>query len=360
MRFTRYHLVLLGGLLLAIVGPVAFTQGPGGFGGRGGSRWDPAEMFKQYANGKDVITVAEVQSTSRRMTTEQLRERMNTFLQKKGITNGKMTLAQYQEYTDETRREFMEKFAKGGFKFGPGGAAPGSTPGATPTTPGAAPPNPADVDAQAKELFARLDTDKDGSLSLTEMETARRSGLSSIYDARDRWDANKNGSIDLAEFTAYYKDSIARRGSWNGQPAPEAPPEEDKRPVVYRVGKLPPELKTVAPWFEALDKDKDGQVGLYEWKSAGREIKEFLAMDANADGFVTVEELLRHYKVTTKKDDKKGTTGTSTAVAAFPVPGATPGAVMTPGGRGRQRGGDPRGGGGRNRFRGSWGGASGR
>jgi len=83
-------------------------------------------------------------------------------------------------------------------------------------------------------------------------------------------------------------------GAPGSDPVFEPPPqEEEKRPVVYRAGKLPKELP---PWFAQLDEDKDGQVGLYEWKKAGRPLSEFQAMDLNGDGFVTVEEALRYMK----------------------------------------------------------------
>lgn len=37
----------------------------------------------------------------------------------------------------------------------------------------------------------------------------------------------------------------------------------DKRPTVYRAGKLPE--KGLPAWFVQLDTDQDGQVALYEW-----------------------------------------------------------------------------------------------
>jgi hypothetical protein len=65
---------------------------------------------------------------------------------------------------------------------------------------------------------------------------------------------------------------------------------EDKRPTVYRATNLPKGLPT---WFAQLDTDKDGQVGLYEWKTAGRPLSEFQQWDLNGDGFITVEEAMR-------------------------------------------------------------------
>ena len=70
--------------------------------------------------------------------------------------------------------------------------------------------------------------------------------------------------------------------------APPAP--EEQRPVVLRYGKMPKELPS---WFNELDTDKDGQVGMYEWRSDSRVVSEFMAMDLNGDGLLTAEEYLR-------------------------------------------------------------------
>jgi hypothetical protein len=69
---------------------------------------------------------------------------------------------------------------------------------------------------------------------------------------------------------------------------------EEKRPAVYKYGNLPKELPA---WFAQLDTDKDGQVGLYEWKKGGGDIRKFMEMDRNGDGFLTVEEVLRYQKM---------------------------------------------------------------
>jgi hypothetical protein len=71
---------------------------------------------------------------------------------------------------------------------------------------------------------------------------------------------------------------------------PETPQDDEaRRPVVYRSGKLPKDLPA---WFEQLDTDQDGQVGLYEWVQAGHSPSDFKALDRNDDGFLTAEELL--------------------------------------------------------------------
>jgi hypothetical protein len=81
-------------------------------------------------------------------------------------------------------------------------------------------------------------------------------------------------------------------GGW-GNPA-DAVPEENlqggKNSIVYRSNNLPQELD----WFQQLDTDHDGQVGLYEWRAGGRPISEFDKRDLNGDGFLTPEEVLKY------------------------------------------------------------------
>jgi hypothetical protein len=120
-----------------------------------------------------------------------------------------------------------------------------------------------------------------------------------------------NGQLTREQFAQYMQERIAERSAARpaGGASPAAgssdaaagsdplieapPPEEEARPVVYRAGKLPKELPQ---WFGQMDEDRDGQVGLYEWKKAGGSMSVFQAMDLNGDGFITVEEALRYMK----------------------------------------------------------------
>src|SRR5207248_1366935 len=115
---------------------------------------------------------------------------------------------------------------------------------------------------------------------------------------RDRWDADRNALIDLNEFRAYFQARVqpsqppSNTPGADQQQPPGGPnayfwdysqtPEEEMRkpPVVYRPGKLPKELPA---WFEQYDTDKDGQIGLYEWKASGKSVQEFDEMDRNRD-----------------------------------------------------------------------------
>jgi hypothetical protein len=299
VRLTRYHLFLLGGLFLIFMGPLAFTQSGPERGGRDGKKgMNPDFMFMLMSGGNETFEVSKVQLKDRPgSTAEQQRERMLTFLQKKGVTNGVMTKAIFAEYSEERMAEWRKRETEK-----QQGGTP-SAPGTTPPTPGTPAAPAQDPDAQGKAAFSSLDLDKNGSLNGEEMQAAAKRG-SRIYDERQKWDTNKNGTIELAEYLEYYR-SRNTLSIQIGQAAPPGPvkPIEEKRPSVYRTGKMPKELPA---WFEEADKDKDGQVGLYEWKESGKSISEFLAMDLNGDGFITAEELLRHQRVVAKAADSSG------------------------------------------------------
>ena len=138
-----------------------------------------------------------------------------------------------------------------------------------------------------------------------------------------------NGQLTRDQFSQFIQEAIAQRQAAraaanpggqtpDAQNSPGATPQvsaegepipEDKRPVVYRAGNLP---KDIPSWFTAMDTDKDGQVGLYEWKAQGRPQSEFQALDLNGDGFITVEEAMR----TVKK-----AAGTAAAASGAPFAG---------------------------------------
>ena len=111
-------------------------------------------------------------------------------------------------------------------------------------------------------------------------------------------------------------DKSGDRGtSGGGQDASSRKDEiDDERPNVLRYGKTPKELPS---WFTELDTDKDAQIGLYEWRAAGRSIEEFLAKDLNGDGFLTAEEVLKNPTLgaaEAKSDSSKGNTSRSADV----------------------------------------------
>jgi hypothetical protein len=184
------------------------------------------------------------------------------------------------------------------------------------------------MDRHAEDAFRKHDKDSDGQLAYAEMPD----NLKSVWTT---YDTNKDGSINLDEYKSFYRDRMqirlqeqaqaqGQKGEVNSvdglPPDQEAAPatEEDKRPTVYRFGKLPKELP---PWFAELDTYKDGQIWLSSWVNAGRSVEEFKAMDRNDDGLLTVEEYLGYARANAIKSPGE----TVVASASSEDRGARPG-----------------------------------
>ena len=194
------------------------------------------------------------------------------------------------------------------------------------------PPGGFDPARMVDGMMQRYDTNKDGKLSREEVSSSDRMARS--FDEND---TNKDGFVTADEFTASMKAKMAS-GSWGrssrGGPPPTTPStpvvpesgttytpsptpdysrgdrgdrgssrpetvktdkkaEEEKKPFVARYGNLP---KEVPSWFNDLDGDQDGMIGLYEWRRDKRAINEFVAMDLNGDGYLTADEYVRSEK----------------------------------------------------------------
>lgn len=192
-------------------------------------------------------------------------------------------------------------------------------------------------DDQIKQMMAsRYEVDPAGRISFA----AAQNGRGNLREQFTQYDMNRDGFIDASE----YRGVLAARmngggnnsfnfqpgmnggmpppgGGWGGGQPPSGwgggmPPgpdrsdrgnrkrdEEEEKPVVYRFGNMP---KEVPSWFEQLDGDKDGQIGLYEWRSARRNTQDFEDFDLNGDGYVTAEEWLRKQRMDlTKREEEE-------------------------------------------------------
>jgi Ca2+-binding EF-hand superfamily protein len=365
--------LLIGGLALLLGPAAALTQmpgggppgggGPGGWqrggggGGRGGGGWggqmnmDPNERWNQMTGGKDVWTRASITDQRQTFFFDMIARQLN-------ITNGQITKQQYLDFSTQMRQRFQGM----GRGMGPGGVQQGAQPNNAAPGAGGAPQGGAggfDPNAFAELLFKRFDKNGDGVLNYDEMPD-------NLKAEKDKFDTNKDGMIDLNEFKEFIKargeqmrnemgmgngaSAGAGGGMMPGLPMAPAklPDEEEPKRVVYRAGKLPKELP---PWFQQIDKDGDGQIGLYEWKNSGRPLDEFFKIDKNGDGFLTVEEVLR-YVADQNKPNGKGPAspgGSPGASAGGPPGGGSAGPPNGNGGGPRNGGGGPRGGGRRQR-----------
>jgi hypothetical protein len=207
--------------------------------------------------------------------------------------------------------------------FPGGGGFPGRAPGGGPTPGG--PGGGFNPDTFAEWRFHQMDVNGDGVLNYDEMDDALKA-------ERDKWDTNKDGFIDLAEYKEYFKARMQafQEAAAQAGPRPDSPFPEEKKATVYRAGKLPPNLPA---WFAQYDTDQDGQIGLYEWKAAGQPIAQFLEMDRNGDGFLTPDEVLR--AVGAKHGETSAPVAMGNSPGANGRPGMGPGFGRGPGGNGR-------------------------
>lgn len=238
--------------------------GPGGMMSMMGG--NPDDLFNQFSKGKDVIRRDDLDPMAQ-MFFDRATRQMN-------ITNGQITRAQFKDAFSQVQARMQN------------GGGPGNMGG---------PPSAEMQDRFAEQRFRSYDKNNDGLLSSEEMPEALR-------NERDKWDANKDGFIDLNEFKGYFKSRFEQR---NDRPEAASPSQDQTntttlpgqepvfnldRPTVFRAGHLPKELPD---WFKQLDTDNDGQVGLYEWVRGGKSISEFRDMDISDDGFIIAEEVLR-------------------------------------------------------------------
>ena len=277
---------------------LAQRGGPGGPGGTGGGGFDPGAIFDRMSNGQPFISIANAKFS---------RAGLEEYAKQKGISNGQISKSAFLDYWANKDKYNANNGAMGmgkqrfggpggpgspGGQMSPGGPAP--VPGAAPT-PGQPAVNPIEAINQAAEAeFKHRDQNNDGYLNFDEMPRSLRESL-------DRWDINQDGLISLDEFRQYYAARMQMRNGGAGFDDQSPPPitiivedDLDKRPTVFRAGKLPKELPS---WFKELDTDKDGQVAFHEWRKAGKDLEEFKEWDRNDDGFITAEEVMSKLRV---------------------------------------------------------------
>jgi len=241
-------------------------------------------IFNMMSQGKDVLVIAEMQPSRFDPTAK---ERMEEFAKRNGITNGQLTREQFTNFMSTRQAKFTGTAPPGGPRMQtPGGpAAPGSSQAASLES----------MNQWADADFKRYDQNADGKLNKDEVPEELRKDFTV-------WDKNGDGVIEQSEYRVYFVARLNSRPAGTQQANPIMVLIEDdildKRPVVYRAGKLPE--KGLPPWFKEIDYDNDGQVSFYEWRKAEKTLADFAEWDRDDDGFITPTEALGVHAANTK------------------------------------------------------------
>lgn len=157
----------------------------------------------------------------------------------------------------------------------------------------------AEVQTRVRDMFARVDTNRDGYLTQAEAQASRTANRGQRREARQdrreqlfaRLDANRDGEISRAEFFASPKRAERGQGAERG----EARGLRSERRAERRADRLERRGQRGGMFarlgerrFDRVDANNDGRISLAE--ATQLRLQAFDRADVNRDGRVTSEE----------------------------------------------------------------------
>ncbi|HET6422354.1 MAG TPA: hypothetical protein VFG20_01645 [Planctomycetaceae bacterium] len=184
-------------------------------------------------------------------------------------------------------------------------------------------------DNRGERYFREMDRDKDGTITeeeynyvdgrlrdrLKEVGLAYRPGLTleMFSKAGPKLDELRQKAREQEQKERESRGESSRGSSDRGGPPSRGKPKEKVRINV-----------DLPATYTAVDKDQDGQIGLYEWERS--KFAEFRALDRNGDGFLSPKELIAGPRAVATTTTPQPAATTPAAPAASTTP-----AVASPG-----------------------------
>ena len=166
-------------------------------------------------------------------------------------------------------------------------------------TPPASPQPPmtrADVKAQVKAHFAKMDANKDGAITREEIAAEQAAQRKEMQDRMFAdMDANKDGAISKDEFDAHHKNMAGHMMMEMGAPDMPLPPPGMMAPdgphkivIKHKIIGGPGAMMGDGHMFDRADANKDGKVT--EAEALTSALARFDRADTNKDGTITPDE----------------------------------------------------------------------
>ena len=225
--------------------------------------FDPMSIFDRLdSDGDGALSPDEIESSGRAA----------DFLERMGLdTSRPVSRDDFSRGFEDFRRKMQERGGRGGDRGGDRGGERGGEDGDRGRGRGYGPPG----------------GDRGG-------EYGRDRGGDDRGSDRDRGDDRDRGRGDDRRGDRGEEDGRDYRSRYRGRDSRDESRDGDRRPPTAREPKERPRVTFDLPQsFNDRDFDRDGQIGLYEWRKWDRtKLNEFLDLDLNRDGFLTPIELL--------------------------------------------------------------------